>query len=333
MAKSYLDNILQTAIDLGASDVHLMVNNVYFRVYGIMEKQQIEMPLDMVNRIVEVVAGDRELSSDMDLAYSQPKLGRFRVNIALQRGTYSLTLRHIKTKIPSLEELGLPEDLLDVTTQKKGLFIVTGPTNSGKSTTLSLMIDHINKTRSEKIVTLEDPIEFLHTNDKSLITQREIGMDTTFNAGLRSVLRQDPDVILLGEMRDKETMETALTASETGHLVLATMHTKDSVSSISRIIDVFPPDQKGQILSQLGDNLIGIFSQNLIPSTKGGLVLGYEKLILTRNIRNQIKNDNVKFIKQSMQTSKECKTLDKHLDELVGARLIDTSQRTDLLSK
>ena len=231
----------------------------------------------------------REIN-EVDLAYGVPGLGRFRVNVFQQRGTMGVVLRSIPVKIKTIPELNLPTVLEKVASEPRGLILVTGTTGSGKSTTLASMIDHVNSNRTCHIITIEDPIEFLHRDKKSIINQREIGFDTAnFAVALKSALRQDPDVILVGEMRDFETIETALTAAETGHLVLSTLHTVDATETITRIISVFPPYQQQQIRFQLAGILKGIVSQRLVPRADGkGRVPAVEVLISTAMIRECI---------------------------------------------
>jgi twitching motility protein PilT len=229
-------------------------------------------------------------SQEVDLAYSVPGLGRFRCNIFQQRGTVGLVLRVIPMQIRSIVELGLPPVLTTISEEERGLVLVTGTTGSGKSTTLAAMIDHINQTRSAHVMTVEDPIEFLHRDSKSMVNQRELDVDTrAFSVALRSAMRQDPDVILVGEMRDAETIETALTAAETGHLVLSTLHTLDATETINRIIAVFPPHQQKQIRLQLASVLKAVISQRLLPRIDGrGRAPAVEVMISTAFIRDCI---------------------------------------------
>jgi twitching motility protein PilT len=242
-------------------------------------------------------------SQEVDLAYSVPGLGRFRCNVFQQRGTVGVVLRVIPMKIRTIDELGLPPVLKKIADEERGLVLVTGTTGSGKSTTLAAMIDHINKTRSAHVMTVEDPIEFLHRDIKSMINQREVSVDTrSFAQALRSALRQDPDVILVGEMRDYETIETALTAAETGHLVLSTLHTMDATETINRIISVFPPHQQKQIRLQLAAVLKAVVSLRLLPRADGlGRVPAAEVLISTAYIRDCIENkEKTKLIKDAI---------------------------------
>ncbi|RQD78533.1 MAG: type IV pilus twitching motility protein PilT [Halanaerobium sp. MSAO_Bac5] len=241
---------------------------------------------------------------EVDFSYSVPGYCRYRVNAYKQRGSVSLALRIIPQKIPTIDELGLPQILKKLAMQRKGLILCTGPTGSGKSTTLASMINVINKNKPSHIITLEDPIEYLHSHNKSIIHQREVGFDTTsFADGLRAALRQDPDVILVGEMRDLETINIALEASETGHLVLATLHTNDAPSTVERIIDVFPAHQQQQVRIQLASSISGIISQQLLPSADNkSRVAALEILIATSAVRNIIREGKTHQLVSAMQT-------------------------------
>lgn len=245
-----------------------------------------------------------EENNELDLSFGVKGLSRFRANIFMQRGAVAGAFRTIPYEIRSFKELGLPDIVNELVKKPRGLILVTGPTGSGKSTTLAAMVDKINSERYEHIITIEDPIEYLHPHKKCLVNQREINADTaSFKAALRYVLRQDPDVVLIGEMRDLETIEAALTVSETGHLTLATLHTNSAVQTINRIIDVFPPHQQEQIRVQLSFVLEGIFAQQLIPKKSGeGRVLAVELLVPNPAIRNLIREDKIHQIYSMMQT-------------------------------
>jgi len=255
-----------------------------------------------------------------------PGRARFRVNAYFQRNSLGAAFRLIPILIKKLEDLGLPKALHDLTRKPRGFCIVTGPTGSGKSTTLAAMIDEINETRDEHIMTVEDPIEFLHRHKKCMVNQREVGADTkSFNRALKSVLRQDPDIILVGEMRDTETMATALTAAETGHLVFATLHTQDAPQTIDRIIDVFPPYQQDQIRVQLSTTLMGVCTQQLLPTADGrGRVVACELLVPTPAVRNLIREGKTHQIYSVMQTGTQhgMQTMDAALADLVRRGLI-----------
>ncbi|GAA5037163.1 type IV pilus twitching motility protein PilT [Microbacterium fluvii] len=258
---------------------------------------------------------------EVDLSYNAPGVARFRVNVFRQLGDVAAALRFINEKAIPLEELGVPLVAADLVKRPRGLVLVTGPTGSGKSTTLAAMIDIVNRTMPSHIITVEDPIEFQHTSKMSLIHQREIGSDTaSFSEALRRILRQDPDVILVGELRDPESISTALSAAETGHLVLSTLHTQSAAKSINRIIDAFPPSQQDQVRTQLGDTLQGIMSQTLLPKAQGkGRVIATEVLINTPAIANLIREGQVSQIYSMLQAggSLGMHTLDQDLKRLV----------------
>jgi twitching motility protein PilT len=263
---------------------------------------------------------------EVDFAYALPGISRFRVNACFQRDSVSAVLRAIPGNPPILETMGFPAVVTDLTMRPRGLVLVTGPTGSGKSTTLAAMINYINRTRSVRIVTIEDPIEFLHNNMKSLITQREVGRDTlSFNNALRSVLRQDPDVILVGEMRDLETISLALTAAETGHLVFATLHVTSAPECVNRIVDVFPPEQQEQVRLQLAGVLEGVLTQTLVPRKNAeGRVCAMEILLGSPAVRNLIRENKPAQMINAMQTGSAVgmQTLDKHLASFVSNEFI-----------
>jgi twitching motility protein PilT len=261
-----------------------------------------------------------ESNKQLDLAYAVPGVARFRVNCFFQRGSISAAFRRIPHEIPQLEELGLPQILGEMTRKPRGFVLVTGPTGSGKSTSLAAMIDIINREREEHILTIEDPIEFLHTHKQCIVNQREIGADADdFSLALKSALREDPDVILVGEMRDLETMSTALTAAETGHLVFATLHTQSTAQTVDRIIDVFPAEQQKQVRMQLSIALQGIVTQQLLPTADGtGRVVACEVLVPTPAVRNLIREGKTHQIYSALQTSGSLgmQTMDAHLAQL-----------------
>jgi twitching motility protein PilT len=293
-----LDNLLRAAVAKGASDLHLKVGAYPMaRVSGTLvpvseEKRLTSEDTQAISTaIMSPAQRDRFIKAqEVDLAYSVGGLGRFRCNIFQQRGTMGLVLRVIPTKVLSVDDLLLPPVLRKIGDEERGLILVTGTTGSGKSTTLAAMIDHINSTRCSHVMTVEDPIEFLHRDSRSIVNQREVSVDTqSFAHALRSALRQDPDVILVGEMRDFETIETALHAAETGHLVFSTLHTLDATETVNRIIAVYPPHQQKQVRLQLAAVLKAIISQRLIPrADRGGRVPAVEVLINTAFIRDCI---------------------------------------------
>ena len=294
----HIDDLLAVAVQSGASDLHLKVGSYpMMRVSGTLTVCSEEKRLDkndteaMADTLFS--ADQREKfrrSQEVDLAYSVSGLGRFRCNVFQQRGTVALVLRVIPTRVKTIDELGLPPVLKKIAHEERGLVLVTGTTGSGKSTTLAAMIDYVNSTRSAHIMTVEDPIEYLHRDHHSIVSQREVNVDTqSFSHALRSALRQDPDVILVGEMRDHETVETALLAAETGHLVFSTLHTLDATETINRIIAVFPPHQQRQVRIQLASVLKGAVAQRLLPRADGlGRIPAVEVMIATAFIRDCI---------------------------------------------
>ncbi len=294
----HVNDLLKIAVEQGASDLHLKVGSYpMMRVRGalspVIEDRRLEDDDLKAMSGAVMPTGIREKFSEareVDLAYSVPGLGRFRCNIFQQRGTIGMILRVIPMRVATIDELQLPQVLKKIAAEERGLVLVTGTTGSGKSTTLAAMIDYINATRTAHIMTVEDPIEFLHRDNRSIVNQREIGVDTrSFAHALRSALRQDPDVILVGEMRDFETIETALLAAETGHLVFSTLHTLDASETINRIIAVFPPHQQKQVRLQLASVLKAVISQRLMPRADGkGRVPAVEVLISTAFIRDCI---------------------------------------------
>ncbi len=302
-----INELLETAHTMGASDLHLKAGSYpILRINGELSPITSENRLsqeDTLKIAFSVMSPGQQDSfkkrKDIDLAYSVPGLGRFRCNIFIQRGTIGLVFRVIPMRIPTIEELMLPEIIKKISAEQRGLILVTGTTGSGKSTTLATMIDTMNASKTDHIITIEDPIEYLHRDKRSIVNQREIGSDTeSFSRALRSSLRQDPDVILVGEMRDFETIQTALTAAETGHLVLSTLHTVDATETVNRIISVFPPYQHKQVRSQLASILRAIISMRLIPKVDGmGRVPAVEILIATATIKDCILDpDKTKMI-------------------------------------
>ncbi|HXD73716.1 MAG TPA: type IV pilus twitching motility protein PilT [Vicinamibacterales bacterium] len=294
----HVNDLLKSAVEQGASDLHIKVGSYpMMRLRGALipvteekrldHEDVVEMSASVMSKIHAEKFRD---ANEVDLAYGVPGLGRFRVNVFQQRGTVGMVLRVIPTTIKSIDELGLPPVLKAIASEERGLVLVTGTTGSGKSTTLAAMIDYINKTRKSHVMTVEDPIEFLHRDQQSIVNQREVAVDTrSFAFALRSALRQDPDVILVGEMRDYETIETALLAAETGHLVFSTLHTLDATETINRIIAVFQPHQQKQVRLQLASVLKGVISQRLMPSADGkSRVPAVEVMVTTAFIRDCI---------------------------------------------
>ena len=327
-------NILKAARERRASDVHISVATVpVIRVNSQlmpMEDQARLMP-DDTRRLLTSVMNEEQLQTlkkngEVDLAFGVPELGRFRMNVYSQRGSYAAAIRMMNTRVPEPEELGLPESVIELYKKKSGLVLVTGPTGSGKSTTLASLIQKINNNRRCHILTLEDPIEYLYRHNLSLVDQREIGLDSrSFATALRAALREDPDVILAGEMRDLATISTALTAAETGHLVFSTLHTNSAAATINRIIDVFPEGQKEQLRTQLSMVLETVVSQRLVPKADGsGRVACFEVMHSTDAIRNNIRGNKIFQIANTMQTSRKegMITMDEALAEALAAGLI-----------
>jgi len=307
-----IGDLLEHTIRTGASDLHLTVGvPPMIRVHGRLTAvpgAPVLTPQD-TERLAKSMTTEEQWQrfleeKELDFAISRRRLARFRANCFLQRGSVGIALRMIPYQIPSPEGLGIPSIIRKFAMADHGLFIVTGPTGSGKSTTLATMVDYINENRNCHIVTIEDPIEYLHRHKKSIVNQREMHSDTrSFHEALRHVLRQDPDVILIGEMRDLETMQTALTLAETGHLVLATLHTGDACQAVTRIIDVYPPHQQGQARTQLSTVLLGVQVQQLIRKRDGsGRVLAYEILVVTPAIAHMIRSGEVQQIYSAIQT-------------------------------
>ena len=330
MPDSYsVDTLLEQMVAHNASDLHITVGSPpVLRVRGHLHR------LDQIPRLgaddtrqllYRILSTEQqkqlELNRQIDLSYSMPGLARFRVNIFSQRESLAGAFRLIPTELKTLEDLGVPKSLYDLCHKPRGLVLVTGPTGSGKSTTLAALIDEINRTRADHIITIEDPIEFLHKHKRCIVNQRELGPDAvSFAEALRGALRQDPDVILLGEMRDLETIGTALTAAETGHLVFATLHTQDASSTVDRLIDVFPAAQQGQVRTQIAGTLQGVVTQTLLPTADGqGRVPAVEILFPDDAVRNLIRQSKIEQVYSIMQTgtSRGMMTLEQSLADLV----------------
>lgn len=333
MAMPTLEEILTVAYNAGASDVHITVGlPPVMRLNGHLVK--LDYPVLTANDTLELCVNmlkpkqrERfEERGEYDLSVGFPGIGRYRVNVFKQRGCIGIALRTVTTDIPQAEQLGIPQSVIDLHTRKRGLVLVTGPTGSGKSTTLASIIDKINKTRDAHVITLEEPIEYSHSHNMAMVNQREVGQDTeSFANALRAALREDPDVILVGEMRDYETISTAITAAETGHLVLSTLHTIDAPSSVDRIIDAFPPHQQQQIRIQLASVLVCIISQSLIPNiTEDGRVAAFEVMHANAAVKNLIREGKSHQLPSVIQTSKRegmC-TMDDYLLQLYMSRKI-----------
>lgn len=328
-----MDHLLRAGFELKASDIHLTVGvPPVMRINGDLKRygKDTLKPGDtegMARAIIPENMWDKfKERGELDFSYGLRGVSRFRVNTYYQRASIAIAVRVVPSRIPTLEELHMPDVLTKIAEKPQGLVLVTGPTGSGKSTTLASMIQFMNQTMRKHIITLEDPIEYVHNHANSIIDQREVGFDTNnFANGLRASLRQDPDVILVGEMRDLETIQTAITAAETGHLVLGTLHTSSAPSTINRIIDVFPPGQQGQIRIQLASVLLAIVSQRLFPTIdKKGRRAATEILLNNSAIANLIRNEKIHQIANVMQTSKALgmQTIDASIKELVQSGVI-----------
>ena len=325
---TFMDLLLEKTMSVNATDLHICAGSkplmrVNSKLIEVPESKKM-MP-DDINKIVKIYLDDNKYKiliekKVVDFSYSKNQLGRFRCNIYRQRGTYAIAIRTLPLEIPQFKQLGLPDVLKSFVKKTKGLILISGATGSGKSTTLASMIDLINKTYNYHIITIEDPVEYLHKHNKSMVTQREVGDDAlSFSDALRSALREDPDVIMVGEMRDIETIRIALTAAETGHLVLSTLHTSGAVKSIDRIIDAFPNVQQNQIKSQLSTVLEGVVSQQLLPKkNENGMILASEVLVINPAIRNLIREGKHYQINSLIQTGSinGMKSLERNLASL-----------------
>ncbi|WNF35925.1 type IV pilus twitching motility protein PilT [Bacillaceae bacterium IKA-2] len=331
--KERLEKLMKAAFELKASDLHLTVGvPPIMRINGDLKQygKEVLKPADTEGMVFSILSEQLKENfkdkGEIDFSYGIAQVSRFRINAYRQRSCVSLAIRLIPTLIPSLDDLRMPNVLKKVVVKPQGLVLVTGPTGSGKSTTLAAMIDYLNKTERKHIITLEDPIEYLHKHHYCIIDQREVGFDTkNFANGLRASLRQDPDVILVGEMRDLETIGTAITAAETGHLVLGTLHTTNAPSTIDRIIDVFPPNQQPQVRIQLASVLTAIVSQRLFPTVdKQSRCAATEILVNNSAIANLIRNEKIHQIDNVLQTSRSSgmHTLEMSIKELLAHQKI-----------
>ncbi|RDI44159.1 type IV pilus twitching motility protein PilT [Falsibacillus pallidus] len=331
--KERLDSILRAAFELGTSDIHITVGvppvmrlNGDLKHYG----KEVLKPADTEGMAKAIIPHQQwqvfKEKGELDFSYGIEGVSRFRVNAFHQRSCISMAIRVVPTRIPTFEDLKLPMIFKRIALQQQGLVLVTGPTGSGKSTTLAAMIDEMNRSVRRHVITLEDPIEYLHKHNACIIDQREVGFDTkSFSDGLRACLRQDPDVILVGEMRDIETISTAITAAETGHLVLATLHTTDAPATIDRIIDVFPPEQQSQVRIQLASVLNTVISQRLLPTVdKKSRVAAFEIMLNTPAVKNLIRNEKIHQIHSIMQTNKAAgmQTMQMNIQTLLDSEKI-----------
>jgi twitching motility protein PilT len=336
----HIDRVLETCIKQGASDIHLVVGRPpVLRLHGGLRSLETKVlePDDTV-ALMKSITPDRnqqELQEEgtTDFGFSFGDAGRFRVAVFRQKGNLSIVLRLIPTEVMTFEQIGLPTITRALCRRPQGLFLVTGPTGCGKTTTLATMINHINERLDRHIVTVEDPIEYYHTHKKSIVNQREVGVDVpSFSECLRRVLRQDPDVILVGELRDLETMEAAIRAAETGHLVFSTVHTTGAQGTVTRIIDQFPPNQQEQIRVQIASNLLAVLSQALCKRVGGkGRVAAYEFMVVTPAIANLIRENKTFRINSAIQTGKKygMQLMDDHLWELYCNNVIDKQEMLD----
>ena len=333
--------LLKLVVDKGATDLHLKVPSPpVLRIDGVLMPQEGLPPLtpEHIQAIFEQITTQEQRAAfyadrELDFAYSVPGLARFRVNVLQQRGTTSLAFHLVPFVIPSIDELGLPRICKELILKPRGLILVTGPAGSGKSTTLAAMINHLNEHERRNVITIEDPIEYLFRDQKCIIRQREVGDDTkSFHAALIRALRHDPDVVVIGEMRDLETMSTAITAAETGHLVLGTLHTIDAAQSIDRVIDIFPPSHQRQMRLQLSQVIEAVLSQALLPRIGGGRIAAFEIMFATSVIRRLIRDEKVFEIPANVEMGRleGMQTLDQALANLVKGGLVT---REDALMK
>ena len=307
-----MKELLAFSVEAKASDVHIAVGiPPKLRINGRLTEVEVPplTPADAAEAIGATMK-ERHVAilkdrGEVDFSFDSPETGRFRVNVYMDRGNMAAAYRRVETQIPRPDQLGIPREVVELYKRKRGLVLVTGPTGSGKSTTLASIINKANENLTDHIITLEDPIEYIHHHNKAIVNQREVGMDTlSYANALRAALREDPDIILVGEMRDLETISTAITAAETGHLVFSTLHTNSSSDAIDRMIDVFPPHQQQQIRVQLSGVLEGIVAQHLLPMVNGGRIAAFEVLLANNAIRNLIREAKAFQIPSIIQTSK-----------------------------
>ncbi|MBC8102178.1 MAG: type IV pilus twitching motility protein PilT [Cytophagales bacterium] len=328
----HIDDILRSGLQMRASDVHLSVGiPPMFRVDGklIASRYEVVTPRDAQRLVYDILSSENierfERTKELDFSYGVSGIGRFRFNVYRQKGNVGCAMRAIPATIPSLDQLRMPSILRDLTRKHSGMILVTGPTGSGKSTTIASMIDVINSEHEVHIMTMEDPIEYLHSHKVAMVNQREIGQDTDgFQNAMRAVLREDPDIILVGEMRDKETIAAALTLAETGHLVFGTLHTRNAPQTIDRVVDVFPPDQQDQIKVQLANSLEAVIAQQLMPMLGGGRCAAIEVMVATSAIRNLIREGKTYQIMSSIETGAQygMQPMDKTLADMQKAGMI-----------
>jgi len=337
-ARKQLEELFEIAIERDATDIHISpekppIIRIDGRLTPLTERPSLT-PQDTQAVAFALLASEEQKEKffkdrDLDMSFSYKNKARFRINIYQQLGRISIAMRLIPTKIRSIEELNLPEILHQFTKSSQGFFLVVGPSGHGKSTAMAAMINEINHTHYDHIVTIEDPIEYVFLEDKCIIDQREVGVDVTgFERGLRAAFRQDPDIVMIGEMRDAETVASAVTAAETGHLVFATLHTNTAAQTIDRIIDIFPPHQQGQIRTQLASTMLGILSRRLIPCLKGGMINAVELMIANAAIRSLIREKKIHQIDMVIETSADegMISLNRSLSNLVKSGIISLDQ-------
>lgn len=331
-----MENIIKAAVERGASDLHVKAGDVIrARIDGKLQpltKQRVtpEQTKEIALRLIPSEEDRKNIDRlrDYDCSWGAPGIGRFRVNISRQRSSFMIVMRVIPFEVPSIEKLGLPKVLAKIAEAERGMILVTGVTGSGKSSTMAAMVDHINRTCNKHIVTLENPIEFLHRDINSSVTQREIGVDTdSFATGLRAALRQDPDVILIGELRDAETIDTAMKAAETGHLLISTLHTPDATTTIARMVAMFPPEEQEIARIRLADTLHAVISQRLLPRADGhGRVAALEIMVVTSTIRDLIRDRaRVAEIRDYIEEGRDqygMQSFDQHLMDLVESGVV-----------
>lgn len=329
-----LHQLLKAAVKQGASDLHIVAGSPpVLRVEGrIVRVKSGDLTPDNTRSICYSILTDAqksrfEATKELDFSFGIKSMARFRANLFFQRGAVSGVFRRIPLDVPDIETLGLPRSVADIVNYSTGLVLVTGPTGSGKSTTIAAMIDKINRERRSHIITLEDPIEYVHPHKSCIVNQREVGVDTvSYRSALKHILRQDPDICMMGELRDLETIEAALNICETGHLVFATLHTNSAISTITRIVNVFPADQQDRVRTQLSLTLNSVVSQRLIPAVKGGMALALEVLMMNPNIRNLVREDKLHQVYGMMQVGQDktgMVTLNQSLLQLVLKRKVE----------
>jgi twitching motility protein PilT len=329
-----LHQLLKAAVKQGASDLHIVAGSPpVLRVEGrIVRVKSGDLTSDNTRTICYSILTDAqkgrfEATKELDFSFGIKSMARFRANLFFQRGAVSGVFRRIPLDIPDIDTLGLPRTVAEVVNQPTGLVLVTGPTGSGKSTTIAALVDKINRERRSHIITLEDPIEYVHPHKSCIVNQREIGIDTvSYRSALKHVLRQDPDVCMMGELRDLETIEAALNICETGHLVFATLHTNSAISTINRIVNVFPSDQQDRVRTQLALTLNTVVSQRLVPGIKGGMALALELLVMNPNIRNLVRENKLHQVYGMMQVGQDktgMVTLNQSLLQLVLKRKVE----------